>query len=340
MSVMAVKARRRPAPKTKGSTKGNTKGTAKGLAVMKYPPPPFIIQQFNILPAHLFSQQVNRLLSFMTSSVQQQRRYIIELMRFPYTTPDSQWSIDVRSIMKVHLHTITKTRYLFRVFLSHWRYKKLHDKNDDDIATLEPPKNPVHIIDWQTKSKYSFEATTLMRDITARLLNHDGFWDSPQAPRNPFTNLPLTLSQMISVWNQLSYARIPCSTAFTAYRQCRWDMHRFTFEYATMTQLNALTHTMKNELSQDYRDRMLDFIEYVHDYMDIPCTTQLYRYSMIKHTGHLLFRKWAALCKRFYEYDIIYKHAADTRNSMQILAVKEAALLIGKLRCMAQEFGT
>jgi hypothetical protein len=61
---------------------------------------------------------------------------------------------------------------------------------------------------------------------------------------------------------------------------------------------------------------------------------------MKKHTGHLLFKKWAVLCKRFYEYDIIYKHAPDTRNSMQILAVKEAALLIGKLRCMAQEFGT
>ena len=143
---MAVKARRRPAPKTKGNTK--VKATAKkGLAVMKYPPPPFIIQQFNILPSHLFSHQVNILLSFITSSVPQQRRYIIELMRFPFTTRDSQWSIDVRSIMHVHLHRITKARHLFRVLLSHWRYKKLHDKNHEDIATLEEPKNPVHIID-------------------------------------------------------------------------------------------------------------------------------------------------------------------------------------------------
>jgi hypothetical protein len=160
-----------------------------------------------------------------------------------------------------------------------------------------------------------------MRDITCRLLTHDGFFENPQDPRNPFTNIPFTQSQMISVWNSISQAGIPVSVAFTAYRLARYNTANFALYNSILLKINAHKNTMKDTKCYSYRERMLDFISFCYNEEIIPCSTAAFTYCLIHYGSHNQLQRWSALCYKFYELEILYSTDPD------ILRQKKEAIL-------------
>ncbi len=306
---MAKKARRRARrPRRRRNTESQTE------IPFKYK---FVLGCFNILPPHIFHANVLRHLKFITQSISQQRHYLLQVPKIPYRhraafpafeTNKDFWSIqDFPHVMEA-VSKIRRSRFLFRILLHHWRYRRLHLVNAQDVATLEAPKKPIFVVDWDRRAKNQYEATTFMRDITERLMKHDGFFDTPQEIRNPFTNNPLTQAQTISVWNQLSYAGIPVSTAFSAFRQSRWNLTKFAVEYGRNLQLHAFRKTMLDTRHEDCIERLLDFIEYVYDQEDCACNSLAYKYVVNKFPDHTLIKSWASVCTKYYETSIMYEN--------------------------------
>ena len=225
-----------------------------------------------------------------------------------------------------------KMKFLFKVFLHHWRSRHLKTVNTEDIATLEPPKKPVYIVDWQMRTAHVFEAATIMRDITERLMHHDGMFDISSEPRNPYTNNPLTQSQAISLWNQISLSGVPTSTAFSAFRQARWNLSKFNKEYSHMLRLHALRKTMGDPKHIDYIDRMTDFIQYAHDSEYEACDINTYKYALIYYSNHRLLKKWAILCRQFYESSILYSNNAEKLSDVNDIILNSAVLLFNRVR--------
>jgi len=283
---------------------------------------------FNILPSYLFHANILRHLRFMSYSIPQQVQYVLQVSRSPYKyrvpfvafNNGNFWSIQDSKPLIDAINVIRRSRFLFRILLHHWRSRKLITVNTDDVATLETPKKAIFVVDWQTKKKYQYEATTLMRDMTERLLNHDGFFDTSQEPRNPLTNNPLTQAQTLSIWNQISYAGIPVSTAFTAYRQCHWNLERFIREYSKNLQLHAFRRTMQNTRHGDCIERLLDFIDYVYDQEDCIYNRFAYKYVLSKFPDNDTIKSWASFCTRYYEASIIYQ------NRDQALVIQDAVI--------------
>ena len=292
---------------------------------------------FNILPQFLFHAKILRHLSFMSYSIPQQVQYVLQVSRSPYKykppfaafNNGTFWSMQDSKPLIDAINVIRRTRFLFRILLHHWRSRKLITVNTDDVATLEPPKKAIFVVDWQTKKKYQYEATTLMRDMTERLLNHDGFFDTSQEPRNPLTNNPLTQAQTLSIWNQLSYAGIPVSTAFTAYRQCHWNLEKFIREYSKNLQLHAFRRTMQNTRHGDCIERLLDFIDYVYDQEDCSCNRFAYKYVLNKFPDNDIIKSWASFCTRYYEASIIYQNR-DQALVVQDVVIEGAIRLLDK----------
>ena len=216
------------------------------------------------------------------------------------------WSKAKSLNIRKAVNTIQRARFLFRILVHHARTRRLQMANTEDIFTMEVPKNPVFIVDWASKQKYTFEANTLLKDITCRLLTHDGLFENPQSPRNPYTNLPFTQSQMISVWNSIFSAGIYTSSAFALFRKSKFCMRRFILENANFLKRNALSKTMKDPASYDYADRMADFIRYVYEEEALDCRIYLYTHAIRHYPGHSLIKRWAALCYKFYEADLLY----------------------------------
>jgi len=284
---------------------------------------------FNILPKHLFHPIVySHLTQFPMNFTE---RFDLLIAQFPVKMPSGAKQPDLidwtpcsptkSAAIRKALGKIMRARFLFRKLLHHMRFRRLTIANLEDIVTIEPPKKLVELVDWKSKQKYRFEASTLMRDITCRLLTHDGFFEDPQEPRNPFTNTPFTQSQLISIWNSISQAGIPVSVAFTAYRLARYDMAKFILYNSILLKLNAHKHTMKDTKSYSYKERMLDFISFCYNEEILPCNTAAFSYCLIHHGSHTQLQRWAALCYKFYEVEILYSTDPD------ILRQKKDAIL-------------
>jgi hypothetical protein len=203
-----------------------------------------------------------------------------------------------------------------------WRFKHINPSNTEDIVTLSKPKYPIWIMDWSNKKRYSFEASTLMKDITSRLLEHDGFFEDPQPPRNPLTNLPLTQTQLISVWNQLYSSPVYPSAAFTEFRRVNFAIPIFMLQYNLPLQLYAFKQTMKDPKHIDYQERLMDFIEYAYDQESIDCFTQSYKYAIEHYSDHHILKSWAKLCVDFYEAGILY-----SKNPQLLQQVQDTVLI-------------
>ena len=326
---MAKKAKKRPVTKEK-----KKKHIKKSYSFVPYTGPPIKFEAFNIFPDSFFKHpRLIFLMSFFTKSVTQQKKMLREFAvkpfanlksSFSYTAPDTVdafWSPSLVKGIKESLQKVRTYRFILRKFLHLWRFKRLPPSNTEDIVTLAVPTTPIWIVDWLGKRKYCFEASTLMKDITSRLLEHDGFFEDPQPPRNPLTNIPLTQTQSISIWNQLYASACYPSTVFAAYRRVNYCMDHFTLENSVYLQIYAFRQTMKDPTHIDSQERLMDFIEYAYDQESVDCYIQSFKHAIQEYSDHEILKSWVKICLEFYEVALLH-----SRNPQQVHHLQDSIL--------------
>ena len=288
---------------------------------------------FNILPDRYFHPVLQNTLDFLSLSMKERNEYIEK--HFPLHSPfagmpqftivpkdpyTSLWSKEKSLAIRRSVIKIMRYRFLFRKFLHKWRFSRIKLANTDDILTAEPPKKPVYIVDWARRQAHVFEAQTIMKDITARLQQHDGLFEAPQPPRNPFTNTPFTLAQIISVWNSISEAGIAVSSFFTLYRTARYSYLTFIEENNLYLRLNAHRKTFQEESCYDYKERMMDFIHLCYTAETLEYNAAAFSYILTNEPKNHVIQKWKALCEKYHEAEIIFwnnpKKADDIKEEV------------------------
>ena len=305
------------------------KAKAKAKAEEPYDPRPrhghfwFTDTGFNILPKHIFHPAIASHLTQVPVNMNNRVSYLQENFPLRDQAPHLpgptdidwfKWSKLKSTVLRKAVAQVLKARWLFRKLLHHYRMKKLTVANTQDIFTMEAPKLPVFIVDWASRKRYTFEAHTLMRDLTCRLMHNEGLFEYPQAPRNPFTNQPLTQSQIISVWNSISLAGIYTSSAFALFRKARYSLGRYLVENSSYLKLNALSKVMKDPTCYDFRDRMIDFITFAYDQESLDCRINAYHYAISNFPKHPLLKRWADACYMFHEANILYANVPTVLN--------------------------
>jgi len=284
---------------------------------------------FNILPDRYFHPVLQSTLDFLPLSIKERNQYIEK--HFPLHSPFAGmpqiiipkdpymavWSKEKSAAIRRSVVKIMQFRFLFRKFLHKWRFSKIKLANTDDILTGEPPKKPVYIVDWARRQAHVFEAQTIMKDITARLQQHDGLFEAPQPPRNPFTNTPFTQSQTISVWNSTSEAGIPVSSFFTLYRTARYSYLTFLQENSLYLRLNAHRKTFQEETSYDYKEQMLDFIHLCYTAETLEYNSAAFSYILYNEPKNYVIQKWKRLCEKYHEADIIFWNNPKKANDIK-----------------------
>ena len=238
------------------------------------------------------------------------------LFKIPYIYVQSQQK---RQADFVRAGTVAvKLRSRLRRFLHRWRCSHLKPVNTDDIVTFEPPLRPIHIVDWARRQVYVFEMATLAQDIRTRLLNNDGFFEEPMEPRNPLTNLPLTLSQNIAVWIQFAKYPNAMATVVAGFRHSHFNLDLFEKEFNTILKLHALRTTLLKPADADGIERIEEFINevYTSKNMYAPSTSPL--------------TLWRTYAIRYYEADFLHINnpAMIRRTKMDIIKEIEDARLI------------
>lgn len=318
----------KPAKKaTKKSAKKSVSTAAKptiGTIVFIRTPSPF-----NILPDKYFHPVLQNTLDFLPLGFKERNQYIEK--HFPFYSPfagipqfiipkqlySEIWSKEKSAAIRRSVAKIMRFRFLFRKFLHKWRFSRIKLANTDDILTGEPPQKPVYIVDWARRQAHVFEAQTLMKDITARLQQHDGLFEEPQPPRNPFTNTPFTLSQTISVWNSISEAGIAVSSLFTLYRTARYSYLTFLEENLLYLRLSAHRKTFQEETSYDYKERMLDFIHLCYTAESLEYNATAFSYILFNEPKNHVIQKWKRLCEKYHEADIVFWNNSTKANDVK-----------------------
>jgi len=170
-------------------------------------------------------------------------------------------------------------------------------KNSNDVATLEPPKQCVRVIDYKGRFSYIYEASSLRRSIDERLTYSEFMIPSSKSPTNPFSNLPFTLGQMISAFQQCRvYGQYSWSMAgFVKYR---YNVRQFHLHFFQPLKIYAI-ETFFNGPFYEYRDDLLDLFDMESEALEIPIeTVRIFKRLLNLKPDCELIREWIRIVKR------------------------------------------
>ena len=173
-------------------------------------------------------------------------------------------------------------RTAFKQIAQRWLYKKYKNRllNTVDVATLEEPKNAIHVYDAKAKGMYIFEATTLKRSIDSDLTFTDWLFPEPQMPKNAWTNCPFTIAQLIRIQSEF-YKYELASPYLEGLKRSNWCLVSYLEIYKIPIKLEGLKTMLRNKTSEEYIVMMCEFIEDEHEYHEID------------YISHLIILKWA-----------------------------------------------
>jgi hypothetical protein len=191
-----------------------------------------------------------------------------------------------------------RMRQKFSEILRRWLGKRLRASNEDDLMTGEPPKVPITIVAWPERRRYIFEATTIQRDMTSRLLQHDFLFAKFTKPRNPYTNLELTPGQFFHTMKQLRAAG-HTNWMLEGLYSCNYDMERFKEQFGEALKLQIINRQFKN-ITDETIEIIHEFIEDYHLENRAHFNASLYRWALSNAQDTSRIKLWIKKCREYY----------------------------------------
>jgi hypothetical protein len=207
-----------------------------------------------------------------------------------------------------NIQFIVKTVVSLRRFVQLWLYKKYRARqlNTEDPATMCIPTKPIHIFDARAKGVYSFEMSTIKKQFTTDLSYSDWLFPHVRQPKNPFTNLPFTESQLIYIINVLKNNSMT-NSYIEAYRETKFNEKKYQEEYYIPLRLRALDDIIVNTSSDQFTELLFEFIEDQYDYHECPIKSYLniINWAIHRKPSDLYIKKWIDIFYNFMRIEII-----------------------------------
>jgi hypothetical protein len=212
-------------------------------------------------------------------------------------------------------------RTVMRRFVQIWLYKQYKTKfiNTEDPATLTAPRKPIHVYDTRIKGTYVFEAFSLRKSIQMNLTFTDWMFPEPAAPKNPLTNLPFTMPQVLRILEQLRAANAT-NWWVEAYYQSKFNLDIIKKVFCIPLKLNSLTDMMRNRSGEEYTEYLEEFIEEQFDAHDIDFMSHLtiLKWAAARLPNDSYMLEWAKAMFEFKRVRILYSIPESTTDHILI----------------------
>lgn len=187
-------------------------------------------------------------------------------------------------------------RFQFKRLLNAWRFRHVEFVNTVDVVTQEEIQKPVRIYDWALRKGYAFEAATILRDSTLRLLNHNCLMMESLPPRNILTNMKFTEGQCIAVSKQMQAHGIT-NAHWECFAKSKFSIQKLLYTYEVPMRLELLQGLFK-QYSWDAADLLLDFIdEQYRKANELVPDENLCIAVFKRHWSDSYVSSWISLCK-------------------------------------------
>ena len=218
-----------------------------------------------------------------------------------------------------------KVKRAFAALARRWiRAKKMRQGNDDDLLTGEPPKNPIVLEDFKGRWQYTFEPSTIARDIISRLTLSmpNTVYPTPKLPRNPYTNQGMTEGQFYSILQQLR-ACGKSHWALEALHSLQYNIARFESVMYNKLRSTIITNLFANPTNTAVNDILLHFIRDEYEHHKIYCDYLFYEWAIEHHHRSPHIQQWRAVCYEMYRIGL---HKPDDSPEMKEIAKKSLPL--------------
>jgi len=198
-----------------------------------------------------------------------------------------------------------RVRFCLKSFFNRIRLSKFRFANDVDPVTFDAPKNVIKVADWTQKRFYQFEAATLLGDIRTRLQHYSYLFPEPLYPRNLITNLPFSLFQIITIYEQLLRSGHMHWT-LESFRNSEYNLNKFALLNHKQLYLKAIHNSLYSDNDKEF---LLDFIEAQHSYHRFNFDTTLYIWAVSSKAGQhsKKIENWKRYCYEYYEAISLYE---------------------------------
>ncbi len=179
-----------------------------------------------------------------------------------------------------------------------------------DVGTLEaiPPSQLVRVQDWRTKSTYHFHVDTIHRHIVGALRYQSMALSMPQIPKNPYTNLPWSVGQLLVLYDQMhgrmwSNGRRFMDPVTQAFYVSQLSMDRFRILYGSTLDVDCARRFFHDHTS-DYWELL--YTEALQDMFTFLHPAEKFRIQALIVDRSLpadLLRQWDNLVFAFWCYD-------------------------------------
>lgn len=258
---------------------------------------PDIYDMINRVKQHIFENPLSFLNLSPNPEFQTPPLLLDCMRRFTYREK-SEW----KTVLHICLSLKRISKYL-SLFAYRFKVSKArnHVINTHDVVTMELPVKPIYVIDMKQKCTYVYEASTLEKSMTRRLLTSDYMFVNPQEPKNLLSNEPFRLGQTIAVFNALkSHGCV--SWVLDRYRLARFILSVFKQRNKQALKLEAISFHFRHQ-SECSRETVIDFFESKCEKKHMEYVYTLWfknNFAKEEHSDYI--RKWIFLARQYYEY--------------------------------------
>lgn len=204
--------------------------------------------------------------------------------------------------VKLIYEKIRKCNRYLKKLVYNWRVQKCirNIKNTVDTVTLEPPREPVYVIDYKQRTSYVYEASSLKRTIEHRLLLSDYMFPEPQEPVNTLSNTEFTYGQLVSIHQQCrGYGEY--SWMLDRYIACECELSTFEMRFNQELHHQAIITFFKGPLTNVAKDMVIDLFD-KYAYSSQLSAVAISEFARLVHSMkiHSYAEKWIKVTRRYY----------------------------------------
>jgi hypothetical protein len=220
----------------------------------------------------------------------------------PYTV--FHHSATTGRLLRTEIQNQMKLRFIIRKWISNIR-TRLYSRRlvgETDLRTLEPiaKKDAIQVFCNRTRTKYQFHVQSIIRMIKENLYYEQWGRADPMEPRNPYTNQPWSLCQLITMIHQIQMKAPSMPSFLSRFVEANYSID--TFYKMNRLQL-GIDATLRFFQTPDSIEVQTEILRQLFEQIQQLHRVHLFRLIQRNQCPPLLQTSWSALVQNTWIYD-------------------------------------
>jgi hypothetical protein len=202
-----------------------------------------------------------------------------------------------------------RARWLAAIVLQRWKLRVWRKKTQCNVDLIDmaeiKDKDAIFLVDTTQRQIFRFHRRDVFSNLISNICMSEEMMPYPRIPTNPWSNVPLTMAQTISICAQLSmdYAkRGACPPVLlAAFCEARYNLKKFQQENASMLSQHAIFSYFK-DLTEINQDTVYDTIMQLLTTANLGFSSAAIKRWLSSKPQTELHREWLLLVRDYTVY--------------------------------------